>query len=465
MTAVIERLEPSEAQLVERPRSDEPAGQARDRAASGSWGSRSRLRIWPPAFLTVVVAARRASAWAASRGRACSPASRRCGSPRSGIGLFNALFVGRQRRPDGCPWRSCSARSGSRGRPSLAGVGLAARVIAIAAVGVVFAQTTDSTRLVDSLVQQARVAGAVRVRRAGRVPGVPRLADQLATLRQARRIRGLRWSWHPRLLVGLLVLAIRHGDRLALAMDARAFGSGPRSRYRVVRWTWLDLAVAVGRSWCWSLPSASADPSGGASLGRVTDHDVVRDRLAATTRVPADTPRPLAGGDRPAMRPVIRQASGVRGTPTGRPTDVRSSARLPNDRASDERGASVADGRTIVFFPEGAYGPTNNCVGHRRRAAAPRPPGRVHRRGVVRGQPRGQGVRGAADAARPAAGGARGPGPVLDRLHPRHGAGLPQVDARADRRVHPADLAGADRRRRSTWTRASSRSSASSSPT
>src|SRR5215217_1054823 len=23
----------------------------------------------------------------------------------------------------------------------------------------------------------------------------------------------------------------------------------------------------------------------------------------------------------------------------------------------------VADGRTIVFFPEGAYGPTNNCVG------------------------------------------------------------------------------------------------------
>jgi UDP:flavonoid glycosyltransferase YjiC (YdhE family) len=27
------------------------------------------------------------------------------------------------------------------------------------------------------------------------------------------------------------------------------------------------------------------------------------------------------------------------------------------------RGATVADGRTIVFFPEGAYGPTNNCVG------------------------------------------------------------------------------------------------------
>jgi len=71
------------------------------------------------------------------------------------------------------------------------------------------------------------------------------MAD-LVTLRQARRIRGLRGGWHPSLLVGLLVLAIRHGDRLALAMDARAFGSGPRSRFRTVRWLWWDLVLAIG---------------------------------------------------------------------------------------------------------------------------------------------------------------------------------------------------------------------------
>ena len=47
----------------------------------------------------------------------------------------------------------------------------------------------------------------------------------------------------------------------------------------------------------------------------------------------------------------------------------------------------------------------------------------------------------------PAAGRARGPGPVLDRLHPRHGAGLPQADHRAARRVHRADVPGPDRRR------------------
>ena len=75
---------------------------------------------------------------------------------------------------------------------------------------------------------------------------IPRFAEDLSTLRQARRIRGLRGGWHPRLLVGLLVLAIRHGDRMALSMDARAFGSGPRTYYRVVRWSWLDLGVAVG---------------------------------------------------------------------------------------------------------------------------------------------------------------------------------------------------------------------------
>ena len=39
------------------------------------------------------------------------------------------------------------------------------------------------------------------------------------------------------------------------------------------------------------------------------------------------------------------------------------------------------------------------------------------------------------------------PGPVLEGLHPRHGAGVPEADDRAAERVHPADLAGARRRR------------------
>ncbi len=125
------------------------------------------------------------------------------------------------------------------------GIGLAGRVLAIAAVGVTFARTTDPTRLVDALVQQAGVPERFAYGALAAYQAIPRFAEDLATLRQARRIRGLRTSWHPRILVGLLVLAIRHADRLALAMDARGFGAGPRSRYRLVSWGWIDFALVL----------------------------------------------------------------------------------------------------------------------------------------------------------------------------------------------------------------------------
>ncbi len=109
----------------------------------------------------------------------------------------------------------------------------------------VFSQTTDSTHLVDSLVQQGRAPERFAYGALAAYQAIPRLSLDLATLRQARRIRGLRGSWHPRLLVSLLVLGIRHADRLAVAMDARGFGSEPRSRYRIVDWSWSDLAAVV----------------------------------------------------------------------------------------------------------------------------------------------------------------------------------------------------------------------------
>lgn len=121
---------------------------------------------------------------------------------------------------------------------------LAARVLAIVSVGAVFAQTTDPTRLVDALVQQGRVPERFAYGALAAYQAVPRLAEDLTTLRHARRIRGLR-GWHPRLLIGLLVRAIRHADQLALAMDARAFGSGPRSTFRPIRWGWPDVVVGI----------------------------------------------------------------------------------------------------------------------------------------------------------------------------------------------------------------------------
>jgi len=162
-----------------------------------------------------------------------------------GIGLFNALYSTTNGDPVAPvlvalgPFRITVAAATN-------GLALALRVIAIASVGAVFTLTTDPTRLADALVRQAHVSPRFAYGALAAYQAIPRFAEDLGTLREARRIRGLRGSWHPRLLVTLLVLAIRHGDRMALAMDARAFGAGPMTHYRELRWSWLDAAVGLG---------------------------------------------------------------------------------------------------------------------------------------------------------------------------------------------------------------------------
>lgn len=161
-----------------------------------------------------------------------------------GIGLSNTLFSA----ANGDPLATDLARIGPvrvTVEAAIGGLGLAARVVAIASVGAVFTLTTDSTRLADSLVQQARVSPRFAYGALAAYQAIPRFGQDLTALRQARRVRGLRGGWHPGLLVGVLVLAIRHGDRMALAMDARAFGSAPRTFYREVRWRSLDAVAAV----------------------------------------------------------------------------------------------------------------------------------------------------------------------------------------------------------------------------
>ena len=160
------------------------------------------------------------------------------------IGLSNMLFS----TANGDPTTSTLLQVGPiriAQEAFVAGVSIMLRVAAIACVGAVFALTTDSTRLADALVQQARIPARFAYGALAAYGAIPRLSEDLATLRQARRIRGLRGGWHPSLFVGLLVLAIRHADRMAVSMDARAFGSGTRTHYRDIRWTPIDLAVAM----------------------------------------------------------------------------------------------------------------------------------------------------------------------------------------------------------------------------
>ena len=160
------------------------------------------------------------------------------------IGLSNAVFSA----ANGDPTTTTLAVFGPvrlANEAVVNGISLGLRVAAIACVGAVFALTTDPTRLADALVQQARVPARFAYGALAAYQSIPRFAEDLTSLRQARRIRGLPGSWHPRLFVGLLVLAIRHADRMAVSMDARAFGSGERTHYRKLRWTPLDAVVSA----------------------------------------------------------------------------------------------------------------------------------------------------------------------------------------------------------------------------
>lgn len=199
--------------------------------------------IWPPLLLAAVAVAAAllgGSVPAARLARALAPLV----GAAAGIVVFNAAF---------------SAYNGDVTAPVAFAVGplrvtepalsvalgLGARVCAIVTAGAAFALTTDATRLVDSLVQQARISPRFAYGALAAYQALPRLADDLAVLRSARRIRGLRGSWGPRTFVGLLVRAIRGADQLALAMDARGFGTGPRSTYRPLSWGPLDLLVGL----------------------------------------------------------------------------------------------------------------------------------------------------------------------------------------------------------------------------
>jgi energy-coupling factor transport system permease protein len=161
-----------------------------------------------------------------------------------GLGVFNAVFAAVNADPAAHELvRLGPIRLTDDG--ARAGIALGLRVLAIASTSAVFVLTTTPTRLADALVQQARVPARFAYGALAAYQAVPRLAADLADLRAARRTRGLAGSWHPRVLLGLLVLAIRHADRVALAMDARAFGTGPRSAYRTIAWGWRDAVVML----------------------------------------------------------------------------------------------------------------------------------------------------------------------------------------------------------------------------
>ncbi|MFT4221036.1 MAG: energy-coupling factor transporter transmembrane component T [Microbacterium sp.] len=116
-----------------------------------------------------------------------------------------------------------------------AGLATALRLGAILALSLIPGLTTTGPDLVRSFVQQLRVPYRVGYTALAAFRFVPRFGAELEVIRAAHRVRGAhggrgpvaavaRWGGYA---VPLLAGAIRHAERVALAMDARAFGAHP----------------------------------------------------------------------------------------------------------------------------------------------------------------------------------------------------------------------------------------------
>ncbi len=120
-------------------------------------------------------------------------------------------------------------------------LGISAGLLATAPLVLQF----EPAALLDSLPRQLDRTAAVLATTFALAPG---LARSYTAIREAQTMRG----WRPRgprswsdVLVPVALTAVEDSLTVAEALEARAFGSGPRTRTARVSWTWLDVAVVA----------------------------------------------------------------------------------------------------------------------------------------------------------------------------------------------------------------------------
>jgi energy-coupling factor transport system permease protein len=136
----------------------------------------------------------------------------------------------------------------------LVGFATGLRIAAIIALALIAGLSTTGPDLVRAAVQQLRVPYRIGYTALAAFRFVPRFGHELEVIRHAHRVRGAhggrgplaaaaRWSGY---LVPLLAGAIRHAERVALAMDARAFGAHPdRTERHLVPFRARDVVFTV----------------------------------------------------------------------------------------------------------------------------------------------------------------------------------------------------------------------------
>ena len=141
------------------------------------------------------------------------------------------------------------------------GLATALRLAAIVALALVPGLSTTGPDLVRAAIRQLRVPYRIGYTALAAYRFVPRFGHELAVIRAAHRVRGHHGGRGPftriargwGYIVPLLAGAIRHAERVALAMDARAFGAHPtRTERHIVPFRTRDVLFLV------AVPAASA---------------------------------------------------------------------------------------------------------------------------------------------------------------------------------------------------------------
>lgn len=136
----------------------------------------------------------------------------------------------------------------------LIGFATALRLGSIVALALVGGLTTSGSDLVRASVQQLRVPYRIGYTALAAFRFVPRFGYELSVIRAAHRVRGYHGGRGPLAriargwgyIVPLLAGAIRHAERVALAMDSRAFGAHPtRTERHLVPFRTRDTVFTV----------------------------------------------------------------------------------------------------------------------------------------------------------------------------------------------------------------------------
>lgn len=170
------------------------------------------------------------------------------------LATLSALTTVLYGRPSGAIYAQWGLVIISQGSIALA-LAIGLRILAIGLAGVVVVARVDATELADSLTQLWRMPRRFVLGTLAAFRLLNLFLDDWRTLEMARRARGLGSGRGPFAALArlsgqafsLLVLSIRRGSTLALAMEARGINApGPFSNARTAHWGARDWMLVTG---------------------------------------------------------------------------------------------------------------------------------------------------------------------------------------------------------------------------